>query len=107
MMILNRRQLECFRLEMCLDLLAEVFSLSADYISQLVKTQTGLPFKEYLIRQRMQIAQQLLLEKPDMTINDIAYLSGYRTSSNFIKRFRETTGMTPVQFRKSRLIDET
>lgn len=93
--------------EMCLDLLAEVFSLSADYISQLVKTQTGLPFKEYLIRQRMQIAQQMLLEKPDMTINDIAYLSGYRTSSNFIKRFRETTGMTPVQFRKSRLIDET
>jgi len=92
--------------DMCLDLLAETFSLSADYISQLVKTQTGLPFKEYLIRQRMQIAQQMLLEKPDMTINDIAYQSGYRTSSNFIKRFRETTGMTPVQFRKSRLINE-
>ncbi|MBE5771635.1 MAG: AraC family transcriptional regulator [Clostridiales bacterium] len=90
--------------EMCLDLLADVFSLSADYISQLVKNQTGLPFKEYLIRQRMQIAQHLLLENMEMTINDVAYLSGYRTVSNFIKRFRETTGMTPVQFRKSRSI---
>ena len=92
--------------DLCLDTLVDEFSLSADYISQLVKNQTGLPFKEYLIRQRMQIAQKLLLEDSAMTINDVAVRSGYRTASNFIKRFRETTGMTPVQFRKSREIPQ-
>lgn len=92
--------------DLCLDTLTEEFALSADYISQLVKSQTGIPFKEYLIRLRMQLAQKLLLENAEMTINDVASLSGYRTASNFIKRFRETTGMTPAQFRKSREIPQ-
>ena len=90
--------------DLCLDMLAEQFALSADYISQLVKAQTGVAFKEYLIRLRMQLAQKLLLEHPDLTINEVASRSGYRAASNFIKRFRDTTGMTPVQFRKKREI---
>lgn len=84
-----------------LDTLADNFSLSADYISRLVKSATGVPFKEYIISLRMTYAQKLLIQHPEWTVNDVSISSGYRTPSNFIKKFRETTGITPVQYRRT------
>ena len=83
-----------------LDNLADECGLSLRYASHLIKLSTGLPFKEYLIAQRMQHAIMLLKEHPELSVAEVSQMSGYRTLSNFFRKFRETTGMTPIQYRE-------
>lgn len=75
------------------------FSFSNDYISAMVKTVTGMAFKEYLTDLRMRRACTLLVERRDMTITEISEAVGYRKPSNFIRKFKELYGVTPTQYR--------
>lgn len=82
-----------------LDKLSQRFGFSADYISGIIKKSTGKPFKEYLTMRRLELAKELILSHPEMTVNDISFAVGYRKSSNFIKKFKDVFGCTPVQYR--------
>lgn len=75
------------------------FNLSNDYISASVKAAVGVPFKEYQTSLRMQKASRMLLEQPDKTVTEVSEAVGYRKASNFIKKFKETYGVTPSQYR--------
>ena len=79
--------------------MSEQFGLSADYISNMIKRETGYAFKEYVTILRITEAQRLLSEEKNLTINEIAAMVGYRKSSNFSKKFKELTGVLPSQFR--------
>lgn len=62
----------------------------------------GVSFGEYVRNRKVDRATPLLLHK-DLTITDIAYRCGFADQSHFIRCFKERNGMTPLQFRKSRL----
>lgn len=79
--------------------MSEQFGLSADYISNMIKRETGYAFKEYVTILRITEAQRLLTQEKSLTINEIAAMVGYRKSSNFSRKFKELTGMLPSQFR--------
>lgn len=79
--------------------IAELFGLSNDYVSGMIKKLTGSAFKEYLTELRMQRASLLLRDRPEFTVKDISELVGYRKTSNFIKKFKEKFGCTPSQYR--------
>lgn len=79
--------------------MSEEFGLSADYISSMIKKETGTAFKEYLTLLRIGEARRLLVEVPSLPIQDIAMQVGYRKASNFSKKFKELTGMLPSQAR--------
>jgi two-component system response regulator YesN len=83
-----------------LDDMQDEFSLNAHYIGQLIKNHTGLTFKEYLTKIRMQRSKKLLLSQSELTIKDIGTMVGYRTPSNFIRKFKEVTGSTPLSYRE-------
>ena len=89
-----------FDCDFSLGALADEFSLSGDYISRLIKAQTGRTFKEYVIELRMNEAKGLLTHRMEWTIAEVATACGYRSASNFIKQFRDCTGYTPLQYRK-------
>lgn len=75
------------------------FGLSSDYISTMIKRETGVAFKEYLTTLRITEARRLLTEDKTLTINAVALRVGYRKPSNFSKKFKEMTGMLPSQLR--------
>jgi len=54
---------------------------------------------EYLRGERMQAAQQLLMEA-GRSIKEIASMTGYRSVNSFIKAFKKMYGVTPGEFRK-------
>ena len=89
-----------FHCDFSLGMLANEFSLSTDYISRLIKEETGRSFKEYVVELRMNEAKGLLIHRPEWTITDIATACGYRSASNFIKQFRDYIGSTPLQYRR-------
>ena len=64
------------------------------------KELTGCCVSEYIARKRIALAQELLLNFPAKSIQDIAAESGFCDPSNFSCKFRRAIGMTPTDFRR-------
>ncbi|MFP7300049.1 response regulator [Neobacillus niacini] len=84
---------------------AEAVHLNASYLSVLFKEQTKLTFSEYVTRNRLQIAKNLLLTT-NVPIEEIAQQAGYQTAKYFIKIFKDYEGITPSKYRKLSELDE-
>lgn len=85
--------------EISLNLLAEKFHLSAQYISQLFKSEIGVNFLAYLTNIRMEQAKKLLLSTA-MSIAEISEKCGYSDYRVFTKAFKKSEGATPSQYRQ-------
>lgn len=57
---------------------------------------------KWLIRKRLQYSS-LLIETTQESINDIAFKSGFKNTTHFVKVFKETYGYSPLQFRLKRV----
>lgn len=79
---------------------ASRFNLNPNYLSNLLKKQTGHSFKELVQQQRMNTARQLL-SNSTLPISEVAYRSGYENTTFFYKKFREATGISPADYRHS------
>ena len=79
--------------------LAKHFFLSANYLSILLRRETGATYTEHIISKRIALAKQLL-SQTDTPIQDIVEKVGYKEYSCFIKLFKKHTGMTPYAYRK-------
>lgn len=86
--------------EISLNILAEQFHLSAQYISQLFKNEIGVNFLVYLTNIRMEQAKKLLLSTP-LSIAEVSERSGYSDYRVFTKVFKKTEGVTPSQYRRN------
>ena len=73
---------------------------SQSYLSALFSRHVGESFTDYLIRRRMEHAQQLLLNT-DLKSYEIAYKAGYDNPTYFSSLFKRYTGMTMSQFRNA------
>ena len=78
---------------------ADLVHLNATYLSHLFHRETGVTFSEYLMSCRVNKAKELLINT-NMKVKDISLRSGFANHRNFIKMFKNTTGMTPQEYRK-------
>ncbi|MFF2480511.1 response regulator [Paenibacillus sp. NPDC058071] len=78
---------------------ADYFAFSPNYLGLLFKEETGSTFSEYVISLRMELAGQLLKD-PKVKIYEVAGRVGYRYMPYFSRQFKETFGMTPIEFRR-------
>ena len=90
--------------EISLSILAEEFHLSAQYISQLFKSEIGVGFLAYLTNIRMEQAKKLLLSTP-LSIAEVSEQSGYGDYRVFTKVFKKSEGIAPSQYRRDFLED--
>lgn len=77
------------------------FHFSPDYLSKIFKKETGHTLSDYLFEERIKIAKDLLTNT-DMPISDIVGFIGYSNFSHFSKTLKNATGMTPLNYRKSK-----
>lgn len=63
------------------------------------KDELGDSFKGYLKSVRMAEVERLLLEKPDLSISEVAYKCGFNDIPYFNRQFKSIYGKTPKQFR--------
>ena len=85
--------------DVSLSVLAEVFHLNPQYISQLFKSEIGVNFLAYLTNIRMEKAKKLLLST-SLSIAEVAEQSGYGDYRVFTKVFKKSEGSTPSQYRR-------
>lgn len=99
------------RLKRCLDYLAEhlnrpiglgelaaVADLSPLYFAKAFKRATGLAPHQYLIRQRLQRAKELLADS-DLPLVEIALACGFADQNHFGNTFKRHVGLTPGRYR--------
>lgn len=79
--------------------IASHVSLSLYYFSKRFREETDVTPYNYLTGVRLKNAMRMLLET-DLTVEQIADECAFCSSANFIRCFRQNTGMTPSQFRR-------
>lgn len=79
--------------------LAEHVGLNESYLSTLFKRETGLTVTEYVQRERIDTAKNML-KYSDYTAMQIATTLGFSSQSYFTRVFRSNTGLTPTEYRK-------
>ncbi len=73
--------------------------MSQYYFSKLFKISTGTTPHQYVMRQRVECAQELL--RQDRTpLAEIAAQVGFETQSHFTSVFRHIVGITPKRYRE-------
>ncbi|MBQ6238381.1 MAG: AraC family transcriptional regulator [Bacteroidales bacterium] len=78
---------------------ADRLCVSPNYMSALVKRESGLTVLQWIDRALVREAK-VLLHHTQMPVAEVAEKLGLATPSFFIRFFRQQTGQTPLQYRK-------
>jgi AraC-like DNA-binding protein len=76
--------------------LAKLCGYHPNYFTKMFVEEMGTTPKEYLIKERLKLAKQLLLQ--EKRFEDVALKLGYKSYSHFSSSFRLMTGLTPSEF---------
>lgn len=81
------------------DVLASMIGVTPQHLGRLFRRAFGQGPLEYLVRLRLNRAQQLLVDRPDLRIHEVGAAVGYPDANYFTRLFRRREGRTPGQFR--------
>lgn len=79
--------------------LAAAAGLSRMYFAKQFRATTGIRPHDFVLRKRIERAQQLLAATSDALV-DIALSVGFQTQAHFTTVFKNIAGNTPCQFRR-------
>ena len=82
--------------------LAQAVGLSPVYFGAQFRLATGLSPHDYILRQRIRRAQELLLD-PRISLLEVALSVGFQTQAHFSTVFKRIAGETPSHWRRCRL----
>ncbi len=79
---------------------SDELNISTYYFCKVFKKATGITPNKFIMLCRLQKSKQLLMEKKDWTVKQIALECGYPSISYFGKIFLNNEGVTPLEYRK-------
>jgi AraC-like DNA-binding protein len=79
---------------------ARAVGLSPGHLTTIVGRKTERTVQQWITERRMTEARRLLVET-DLTVDAIGARVGYRDPSYFIKSFKRTHTLTPLQWRRA------
>ncbi|SHN60034.1 two-component system, response regulator YesN [Paenibacillus sp. ov031] len=77
---------------------AEIFSITPNYLSSLFHKKTGSTFVKYVTHLRIAKAKELLAGH-DLQVQEVAAAVGFNSPKHFAKLFKEHSGSYPSEFR--------
>ena len=78
---------------------ANLVYLDEDYFSKLFRQYTGWTFKEYVLKEKMSVARQLLTST-NLSVGLIASRLGFDNFSHFSRTFKKISDITPQEYRR-------
>lgn len=90
------------RAELSVKEIAMRFHLSETHLRRVFGAEMGVSPLEYLISLRIRRAKAFLISKRDKSIAEIGEECGYSSQYYFSASFRKETGVSPLEYRRSR-----
>lgn len=81
---------------------AEAVHVNADYLSRILKEDTGRSLSEYIKYRRILEAQKWL-DYSEMSVTQVAESAGFKNTAYFSTAFKQVTGFTPLDYRNRHL----
>jgi AraC-like DNA-binding protein len=81
--------------------IADHVHLSASYLSDLLKKETGMNAQDHIHYHLIEAAKNILTHT-DQSASEVAFALGFEYPQYFSKLFKQKTGFTPIQFRKAK-----
>lgn len=88
------------------DELCSAFLVSKNALYRLFHEEFHAGVNEYILQQRLKSAEERLRTEPERNVTQIAAACGFGDYNYFIRVFRKTYGLTPLQYRKKRLLQQ-
>ncbi|MGM1046621.1 AraC-type DNA-binding protein [Paenibacillus uliginis N3/975] len=89
--------------DLSLEEIAHSVHLTKHYLSSLFKEVTGTTVFKYVYSRRINQAKMLLWLHPNLTVTEVCYAAGFKHLAHFSRMFKEMVGLTPEDYRNSRL----
>jgi two-component system response regulator YesN len=83
---------------LCLDMIADHFSMNPSYLIRLFKSGSGKTLMKYVDELRFENSKTLLVGT-NFAIKEIVRQVGYMDENNFSRKFRSREGITPQKYR--------
>ncbi|SMD02593.1 Helix-turn-helix domain-containing protein [Chryseobacterium sp. YR221] len=80
--------------------IAEQLHLSANYLSDMLRVQTGQTTQQHIQNRLIEKAKELL-STTSMSVSEIAYQLGFEHPQSFHRLFKSRTSLSPLEFRSS------
>ncbi len=92
-----------FDKEITLNSVSEVANMTKNAFCKYFKKRTNKTYIQFLNELRIENACKLLNTDQDLSINEIAFKTGFNNISNFNRQFKTIKGKSPNAFRKSNI----
>ena len=83
------------------DIIADELHYDYAYLSTLFSSVEGITLEQYIIRQKIEKAKELLLYD-EFNLSEIAGKLGYSSVAHLSSQFKKITGFTPSELKKTR-----
>lgn len=80
--------------------IADQLNLSANYLSDMLRVQTGQTTQQHIQNRLIEKAKELL-STTSMSVSEIAYQLGFEHPQSFHRLFKSQTSLSPLEFRSS------
>lgn len=81
---------------------AEKLCVSANYLSALIRKETGVTFHEHVLAAKMAVARTMLAD-PRILVDEVARTVGYGNYISFYNAFKRIEHMTPTEYRNRKV----
>jgi AraC-like DNA-binding protein len=72
------------------------------YVNRVFKRELGISLRAYIIDYRLSVARGMLVSTR-YNVSEVAFRTGFSSSAYFVKMFKSKYGLTPKEYRTSRL----
>lgn len=78
--------------------IAKAFRISRWHLSRIFREQKGMPFSQFVMRERLKVAKRLLGDVT-LKISEVAYQCGFANADHFSTWFRRRQKVPPTAYR--------
>lgn len=78
--------------------LASMVRSNRTYVSKVINRQSGMNFRTWLAKYRINLVQKYLKENPEASLDELCIMAGYASKSSLFRHFKSITGYTPVNW---------
>ena len=93
-------QKQYLRAGVTIEYVSSELNTNRTYLSSYINLYKKQTFREWVNQLRIDEAKQLLLNNPELPINEIGKIVGYNDKSNFTRQFIKVTGTPPLHWKK-------